>query len=52
MKQYIGIIIILIGVICLIAHAFSGGNITLWIGLILEIVGFVSYIFINKQRKY
>ena len=52
MKQYIGIILILIGVICLIAHAFAGGNATLWAGLILEIVGFITYILVNRQRKY
>ncbi|MCQ2343509.1 MAG: hypothetical protein MJ002_01120 [Paludibacteraceae bacterium] len=52
MKQYLGIIIVLVGVICLITHAFVGGNATLWIGIIIEVIGLVLHIVINKQKKY
>lgn len=52
MKQNLGIIIILVGVIVLILHAVMGGNTTLFAGLAIEIVGLFVQIFTNKQRKY
>ncbi|MBQ0007848.1 MAG: hypothetical protein KBT40_03940 [bacterium] len=52
MKQYLGTIIILVGVLCLILHASMGGNATLWAGIIIEIIGLGVHIVINKQRKF
>ena len=52
MKQYIGAIIVLVGVIFLVLHALIGGNWTLWVGIIIEVIGMLAQIFLNKQRKY
>ena len=42
----------MVGVIFLVLHAAIGGNWTLWVGIIIEIIGMFAQIFLNKQRKY
>ena len=52
MKQYIGAIIVLIGVVFLVLHALIGGNWSLWAGIIIEFIGVIAQIVFNKQRNY
>ncbi|WP_380077026.1 hypothetical protein [Falsiporphyromonas endometrii] len=49
--KYLGAIVMLIGVLFLAVPYFAGieSNATLWTGLILEIIGFVGHIVLNRR---
>lgn len=50
MKQNLGILIVLLGCLLLIIHAFAHlGNWMLWAGIIIEIIGIAVQIIINKR---
>lgn len=53
MKQYIGVILILVGVVLQLYTYFSGqvesANTFLGIGLLLALVGYLAHIFLNKK---
>lgn len=50
MKQNLGILIVLLGCLLLIIHAFAHlGNGMLWAGIIVEIIGIAIQIFLNKR---
>lgn len=48
--RYIGVILVIIGVLVIAIPAFTGGNsnASLIVGLLLEIVGFVFHIVLNR----
>ena len=47
--KYLGVIILLLGVVCLVVYKFAvPENWLLVTSIILEVVGILSYIFINK----
>ena len=47
--KYLGVIILLMGVVCLVVYKFAvPENWLLVSSIILEVVGILSYIFINK----
>ncbi|MBQ1858251.1 MAG: hypothetical protein II605_02665 [Paludibacteraceae bacterium] len=47
--KYLGVIILLLGVVCLVVYKFAvPENWLLVSSIILEVVGILSYIFINK----
>ena len=49
-KKYLGIILLLLGVVCLIVYKFAlPTNGLLVAGIVLEIAGIFAYIFINKK---
>lgn len=48
--KYLGALLILCGVICLAIYYFAAPtNTLLWLSLVLEFVGILSYIIINKK---
>lgn len=52
--KYLGILILLIGVVVLAIPAMSGSmvsNSMLAIGLVLVILGYIAHIFLNKNSK-
>jgi hypothetical protein len=51
-KKYLGVILILLGVICLVVYKFAlPANWLLVVAMILELAGILAYIFINKAAK-
>ncbi len=49
-KKYLGVILILLGVLCLVVYKFAfQSNALLVISMVLEVAGILSYIFINKR---
>jgi len=47
--KYLGVILLLIGVVCLVVYKYAvPENGLLITAIVLEIVGILSYIFINK----
>lgn len=48
--KYLGALLVLCGVICLAVYYFAAPtNTLLWLSLVLEFVGILSYILINKH---
>ncbi|MBR4460377.1 MAG: hypothetical protein IKS26_02600 [Paludibacteraceae bacterium] len=48
--KYLGALLVLCGVICLAIYYFAAPtNTLLWLSLVLEFVGILSYIIINKK---
>lgn len=48
--KYLGALLVLCGVICLAIYYFAEPtNTLLWLSLVLEFVGILSYIIINKK---
>ena len=49
-KKYLGVVLLLIGVLCLVVYKFAlPENWLLITALVLELGGFFAYIFINKK---
>ena len=49
-KKFLGVILILLGVLCLIVYKFAlPHNALLVSAVVLEVAGILSYIFINKK---
>ena len=50
--KYLGALLVLCGVICLAIYYFAAPtNTLLWLSLVLEFVGILSYIIINKISR-
>ncbi|MCQ2334236.1 MAG: hypothetical protein MJZ89_00185 [Paludibacteraceae bacterium] len=50
--QYLGVILVLCGVVCLVVYYFAvPSNGLLAASLVLEFVGILAYIFINKKLQ-
>ena len=50
-KKYLGVILLLLGVLCLVLYKFAlPENALLITGMALELVGILAYIFINKRN--
>lgn len=48
--KYLGAILVLCGVVCLAIYAFvKQTNVLLVVAMVLEVVGILSYIIINKR---
>jgi len=48
--KYLGALLVLCGVICLAIYYFANPtNTLLWLSMVLEFVGILAYIFINKN---
>ena len=48
--KYLGVILLLLGVVCLVIYKFAlPENALLVAGIALEVVGILAYIFINKK---
>lgn len=48
--KYLGVILLILGVICLIVYKYAlPTNALLVSGIVLEIAGILAYIFINKR---
>jgi len=48
----LGIILVLLGVVCLVAYVeFLQENWLLVVSLVLEVVGILGYIFLNRLRQ-
>ena len=52
LKKYLGVILILAGVVCLIVYKLAAlpANGLLVAAMVLEVAGILAYIFINKKR--
>ena len=49
-KKFLGVILLLLGVLCLVVYKFAlPENILLVAGVVLEVAGILAYIFINKK---
>lgn len=49
-KKYLGVILLLLGVVCLVVYKYAlPENALLITGIALELAGILAYIFINKQ---
>ncbi|MBR5677529.1 MAG: hypothetical protein IKX20_05265 [Paludibacteraceae bacterium] len=49
-KKYLGVILLLLGVVCLIVYKYAlQTNGLLVTGIALEVAGILAYIFINKK---
>ena len=49
-KKYLGVILLLVGVVCLVVYRFAlPENGLLFAGIVLELAGIFAYIFINKK---
>lgn len=52
MKDYAGIILVLVGVICLVVYYFAPvSNVLLVCGLLFEILGILAFLFFNRTLK-
>ena len=50
-KKYLGVILLLLGVVCLVVYKYALPTNTLLVcGIALEVIGILAYIFINKRR--
>jgi len=50
--KYLGALLVLCGVVCLAVYYFAAPtNTLLWLSLVLEVVGILSYIIINKRLE-
>ncbi|MGN0226522.1 MAG: hypothetical protein ACI4AI_00445 [Paludibacteraceae bacterium] len=51
-KKYLGVVLLLLGVVCLIVYKYSlPENWLLICSMVLEVGGIFAYIFINKKRS-
>lgn len=51
LKKYAGVILVLLGVLCLVVYYFKPvSNILLAVSLVLEILGVLAFIFLNKSK--
>ena len=51
-KKYLGVILLLLGVICLVVYKYAlPQNWLLILAMVLEVGGIFAYIFINKKRS-
>ena len=51
-KKYLGVVLLLLGVICLVVYrAALPQNALLISGIVLEVAGILAYIFINKRAE-
>ena len=51
-KKYAGVILVLLGVLCLVVYYFAPvSNILLALGLVLEVIGILAFIFLNRDGK-
>ena len=49
-KKYLGVILLLLGVLCLVVYKFAlPQNGLLIAAMVLEVAGILTYIFINKR---
>ena len=49
-KKYLGVILLLLGVVCLVVYKFAlPENWLLIVAMVLEVAGILAYIFINKR---
>mgnify|MGYP006988970358 FL=1 len=49
-KKYLGVILLLLGVLCLVVYKFAlPQNGMLIAAMVLEVAGILAYIFINKR---
>ncbi|MBQ7438399.1 MAG: hypothetical protein IJ548_00070 [Paludibacteraceae bacterium] len=49
-KKYLGVILLLLGVLCLVVYKFAlPQNGLLIAAMVLEVAGILAYIFINKR---
>ena len=49
-KKYLGVILLLLGVVCLVVYKFAlPQNWLLVLAMVLEVAGILAYIFINKK---
>ena len=49
-KKYLGVILLLLGVLCLVVYKFALPQTGLLIAaMVLEVAGILAYIFINKR---
>lgn len=52
LQKYLGVILLVLGVLCLIVYKFAlPHNILLILAMILEVGGILAYIFINKKQN-
>lgn len=50
--ENLGIILLLLGVLCLVIYYLAlPSNVLLVLGIVLELAGLLSYIFINRRRS-
>jgi len=50
LKKYLGVILLLLGVVCLVVYKFAlPHNWLLVLAMVLEVAGILAYIFINKK---
>lgn len=50
--KYLGVILLLLGVVCLVVYYFAvPSNALLVVSIVLELVGILSYILINKYLE-
>jgi uncharacterized membrane protein HdeD (DUF308 family) len=49
-KKFLGVILLLLGVVCLVIYKVAvPQNVLLISGIVLELAGILAYIFINKK---
>lgn len=49
-KKYLGVVLLLLGVVCLVVYKFAlPHNALLITAMVLEVAGVLAYIFINKR---
>ena len=52
LQKYLGVILLVLGVLCLIVYKFAlPHNALLILAMILEVGGILAYIFINKKQN-
>ena len=51
-KKYLGVVLIILGVLCLVVYKLAlPHNALLITAMVLEVAGILSYIFINKKQS-
>ena len=51
LKKYAGVILVLLGVLCLVVYYFKPiSNILLAASLVLEVLGILAFIFLNRGK--
>lgn len=51
LKKYAGVILVLLGVLCLVVYFFKPvSNILLAASLVLEVAGIFAFIFLNRDK--
>lgn len=51
-KKYLGVILLLLGVLCLVVYKFAvPSNVLLICSMVLEVGGILAFVFINKALK-